>query len=191
MLRRRRRDSLTPAENVCSYEKLAEVVEALNATMEKTETGTVLTDYVDYLQHMGTDAWVDCISIVTNSMEDAWVEETQETTECVVADPCDWMTMDHSDETLVEACNHGSWGYCADHPEHAWCADPCCNWDMQQTMCWRSEDATVSVFRPKLKTESRQGVHLRRVRKQQNDRIPLGRPRVSEVRRPDGSHRGC
>ena len=64
MLRRRRRDSPTPAENVCSYEKLAEVVEALNATMEKTETGTVLTDYVDYLQHMGTDAWVDCISIV-------------------------------------------------------------------------------------------------------------------------------
>ena len=145
---------LTPAENVCSYEKLAEVVEALNATMEKTETGTVLTDYVDYLQHMGTDAWVDCISIVTNSMEDAWVEETQETTECVVADPCDWMTMDHSDETLVEACNHGSWGYCADHPEHAWCADPCCNWDMQQTMCCAPKDATVSVFRPKLKTES-------------------------------------
>ena len=45
-------------------------------------------------------------------------------------------------------------GYCADHPEHAWCADPCCNWDMQQTMCCAPKDATVSVFRPKLKTES-------------------------------------
>ena len=145
---------MQPAENTCSYDTLKEVVLALNATMEKTEKGEVLTNYVDYLQHMGTDAWVDCISIVTNSMEDAWATETQETTECVVPDPCDWMTMDQSNETHVEACNYGTWGYCTEHPTDTWCADPCCNWDKQQTMCCAPKNATVSVFRPKLKTES-------------------------------------
>ena len=174
-------------ENTCSYERLAEVVVALNATMEKTETGTIMTNYVDYLQHMGTDAWVDCISIVTNSMQDAWAEEVQETTECVIDDPvrivfpksqhrlpivrsdyshtlrktetfllqsqCDWQTMDRSNETLVEQCNFGTWGYCTDNPTNAWCTDPCCNWDKQRTMCCAAKNATISVFRPKLKTD--------------------------------------
>ena len=31
-----------------------------NRTMELTEDGKMLTNYVDYLQYMGTDAWVDC-----------------------------------------------------------------------------------------------------------------------------------
>lgn len=99
----------------------AEVVDGLNETIAKTEDGTMLTNYVDYLQYMGTDAWVDCISIVTNSMEDVWAKETQETTDCVVSEPCDWMNMDHSNETLVEQCNHGSWAYCKDYPNHEWC----------------------------------------------------------------------
>ena len=145
---------LLPAENACNVERLSEVVDALNKTMTKTEDGTMLTNYIDYLQHMGTDAWVDCISIVTNSMEDAWAKETQETTECVVSEPCDWMNMDHNNETLVEQCNQGSWGYCKEYPNHEWCKDPCCNWEMQQTMCCAPKNATVSVFRPKLKTEN-------------------------------------
>ena len=65
---------LQPAENMCNVERLAEVVDGLNKTMAKTEDGTMLTNHNDYLQHMGTDAWVDCISIVTNYMEDAWAK---------------------------------------------------------------------------------------------------------------------
>ena len=143
---------LQPAENKCNIERLAEVVDGLNETIAKTEDGTMLTNYADYLQYMGTDAWVDCISIVTNSMEDFWARETQESTECVVSEPCDWMNMDYSNETLVEQCNHGSWAYCKDYPNHEWCKDPCCNHDLQQTMCCAPRNATVSVFRPKLKT---------------------------------------
>ena len=109
----------------------------------------MLTNYADYLQYMGTDAWVDCISIVANP----WRISGQEKLgiDRGVVQPCDWMNIDYSNETLVKQCNHGSWAYCKDYPNHEWCKDPAAT-----TTCNKlrapPRNATGSVFRPKLKT---------------------------------------
>ena len=146
---------LEMAENKCDVETLSVVVDGLNRTMELTEDGKMLTNYVDYLQYMGTDAWVDCASIVTNSMADAYEEVSMETMECVYDHPCDWMSADgpQNNETTRKSCNQGHEGFCKDNPNHVWCNDPCCNTRLQETMCCAPKNATVSVFKPKFKTE--------------------------------------
>ena len=124
----------------------------MNKTMTKTEDGTMLTNYIDYLQHMGTDAWVDCISIVTNSMEDAYEEVSRRRPS---ASSPSLRLDEHGPQQrdVEEQLQSRLMGFCKDNPNHEWCNDPCCNTRLQETMCCAPKNATVSVFKPKFKTE--------------------------------------
>ena len=136
----------------CNFEKLFQASDGIERLITKVENREQSATWADFVEFTTTDAWLNCMDIVSSAMVDNYERELQLTTRCVVDDPCDWQTMDHDDEDHVKACNHGTWGYCEENPDDAWCADPCCNIDKQREMCCAPRDVPVDVFRPTFNT---------------------------------------
>ena len=138
---------LEMAENGAA-ETLSVVVERLNRTMELTEDGKMLTNYVDYLQYMGTDAWVDCASISSQTpwrmpmRKSAWRPWSACTTILVIGCPRMAPKTTRRRGNLATKVMKGS----AKTIPITSGADPCCNTRLQETMCCAPKNATVSVF---------------------------------------------
>ena len=144
---------LQPAENKCNIERLAEVVDGLNETMDK-DRGRHDAHQLCRLPPVHGHRRLGGLHLDRHKLHGGFLGKRNPGIDRVRR--LRTLRLDEhgpqNNETLVEQCNHGSWGYCKDYPNHEWCKDPCCNWEMQQTMCCAPKNATVSVFRPKLKT---------------------------------------
>lgn len=136
----------------CNFEKLFQASDGIERLITKVENREQSATWADFVEFTTTDAWINCMDIVSSAMEDNYEREPQLTTRCVVNNPCDWQTMDHDDADRVQACDHGTWGYCKENPDDAWCADPCCNIDKQREMCCAPREVPVDVFRPTFNT---------------------------------------
>ena len=149
MPRRRRRGGDASLATKLQLRKLFQATDGIERLITKVENREH-QQRADFVEFTTTDAWLNCMDIVSSAMEDNCERETHQPrgrTSTTLATG----NHDHGDEDHVKACNHGTWGYW----EENWttsCADPCCNIDKQRG-CVAPQDVPVDVFRPTFNTQ--------------------------------------
>ena len=131
----------TRAPGHCSFERFGELTVQMNKLIDAAIAGTSSATWTDFMQYTGTDDWIECMDIFMSSMTDAVGDKQIETDMC-------------SKELPEDVYN--PWGFCmnATNADHAYCADPCCNFELQSKKCCAPTMQTVSVPRPEIDWEN-------------------------------------
>lgn len=129
----------TRAPGHCSFERFGELTVQMNKLIDAAVAGTSSATWTDFMQYTGKDDWIECMDIFMSSMTDAVGEKQMETDVCSKELPEDV---------------YDPWGFCMNATDDAYCADPCCNLDLQSKKCCAPTMQTVSVPRPEIDWEN-------------------------------------
>ena len=132
------------ARGFCDFHDFKSVADDILSLIDQADAKITTTSSTDYLVHTGKDVWVECMDIFKkSSIEGSTKTVSRVTDECV--------------KDLPE----GVWDYwllCSEYaaewypdvydPTNAYCLDPCCNLDLQSSMCCMPQEVTYSVPAP-------------------------------------------
>ena len=130
-----------PKSPVCDYKKMSKVVEEMNAFMASVKAGDAASDWEVIMQYQGKDTWAGCAALVRESLIDGTKQISIKTDKCTEAFP------DTQGTSEREFCAK------AENSNNAWCTDPCCNEDLQETMCCRVQTKTFERYDPSVDKE--------------------------------------
>lgn len=155
------------AEGHCSLEAISEVVDDLSAKIALADSGEALSAE-DLVVYTGRDAWVECNAIFTSASTSTEYELTLTTDKCALDLP------DGADDWWV-LCESGKWDTSDDssvsdkkklrkhfrrllqdqspyNPDDPYCKDPCCNLELQNSMCCEPSERTFTATKAEFDT---------------------------------------
>ena len=167
--------SVTRAEGHCSLKAISEVVDDLTARIASSDSGEALSAE-DLVVYSGRDAWVECNSIFASASKLTEYEVKLTTDKCALNLPegaGDWWDLcesgkwansfddsndDDSDNAkkklrkrfrrLLQDQEYES----AYNPDDPYCKDPCCNLELQNSMCCEPSERTFTATKAEIDT---------------------------------------
>ena len=128
----------------CSFKNFSEIADDIVSVITQAQTKVTTSAETDYIVHTGKDDWVECMDIFrTSALLNGTKTVTRMTDDCVRELPdgaWDWWSL----------CN-ADWG---SNPEDPYCQDPCCNYDLQSSMCCAAQEVSYDVPAPSFDFES-------------------------------------
>ena len=132
------------ARGHCSFDDFKKIADDIVSVIDRADKKITTSDSPDYLVHTGKDMWVECMDIFRKSAVEGATKTVQR-----VTDEC------------VKDLPEGAWDYwplCSEYakesypdvydPTNAYCKDPCCNLDLQSSMCCMSQEVSYEVPAP-------------------------------------------
>ena len=169
--------SVAHAEGHCSLEAISEVVDDLTAKIASADSGEALSAE-DLVVYTGRDAWVECNSIFASASTLTEYEVKLTTDKCALNLPegaGDWWDLcesgkwansyddSYDDESvdgkkklrkrfrrLLEDQEYES----AYNPDDPYCKDPCCNLELQNSMCCEPSERTFTATKAEFDTNA-------------------------------------
>ena len=128
----------------CSFTQFGEIADDIVSVITQAQTKVTTSAETDYIVHTAKDDWVECMDIFrTSALLNGTKTVTRVTDDCVRELPdgaWDWWSL----------CN-ADWG---SNPEDPYCQDPCCNYDLQSSMCCAAQEVSYDVPAPSFDFES-------------------------------------
>ena len=141
------------ARGFCSFTQFGEIADDIVSLITQAQKKVTTSAATDYIVHTGKDDWVECMDIFRKSaVEGGTKTVTRVTDDCVRELPdgaWDWWSL----------CN-ADWG---SNPEDPYCQDPCCNYDLQSSMCCAAQEVSYEVPAPSFDFDAVQ-LHVHPVR---------------------------
>jgi hypothetical protein len=132
------------ARGFCDFDAFKRVADDIVSLIDHADAKITTSSSTDYLVFTGKDTWVECMDIFKQSSIDGATKSVSRVTDECVKDLPDGV-WDYWPLCSEDAATYYPEMY---DPTNAYCQDPCCNLDLQSSMCCMPQEVTYSVPAP-------------------------------------------